>query len=59
MTRFFSRIRLSARTRVAIIAPCLAAVRATESVWRASSTCASKYLIAPVTKSGRNDGAIS
>ena len=58
-TRLPSRIKLSAETRVAIIAPWRAAVRATDIVWRASSTCASKYLIAPVTMSWRKDGAIS
>ena len=50
-TRFPSRINDSAATRVAIIAPWRAAVRATDIVCLASSTWASKYLIAPVTMS--------
>ena len=58
-TRLPSRINDSAETWVAMIAPWRAAVRATAIVWRASSTWASKYLIAPVTMSWRNDGAIS
>ncbi|CAB5041117.1 unannotated protein [freshwater metagenome] len=58
-TRLPLRMRDSALTRVAMTAPWRAAVRATESVCRASSTWASKYLIAPMMMSGRSDGAIS
>ena len=58
-TRLPSRKRDCALTRVAITAPWRAAVRAIVIVCRASSTCASKYLIAPVIRSGRKEGAIS
>ena len=58
-TRLPSRTRDSTRTFVAMTAPCRAAVRAIIIVCRASSTCASKYLIAPVTRSERSEGAIA
>ena len=58
-TRLPSRTNSSHSTRVAITAPWRAAVRAIARVWRASSTCASKYLIAPLIKSPRKDGAIA
>ena len=58
MTRSPSRRKPTTRALEATAAPNCAAVRATVSVWRASSTFASWYWIAPTSASLRSAGAI-